>query len=92
MGDEMLTNLVRVGTVTAVDRGGRRARVVFDDMPSGWLYVLQHSGAVVDVKENGDPPHEHEAGVEVWMPAVNQTVLALYLPVDDGDGFILGAI
>lgn len=28
----------------------------------------------------------------LWMPRVNDTVLTLYLPVFNGDGFILGKI
>ena len=27
-----------------------------------------------------------------WMPLVNDTVLTLYLPVFNGDGFVLGGI
>ena len=39
----VLQNLVRVGTVTAVDPGNRTARVLFessDEMCSDWLAVL----------------------------------------------------
>lgn len=95
MDDEMMNDLVQLGTVTAVDLDSRRARVIFrekDDMPSGWLYVLQHNGAGVDITENGIPVHGQEASLAVWMPTVNQTVLVLYLPIFNGDGFILGAI
>lgn len=27
-----------------------------------------------------------------WMPKINDTVLALYLPMQDGDGFVLGGV
>ena len=42
--DYNLEDLVRVGTVSAVDSTKRRARVMFDDMGivSGGLYVLRH--------------------------------------------------
>lgn len=29
---------------------------------------------------------------DYWMPSVNTTVLTLYLPVFNGDGFVLGAM
>jgi len=69
-----IDNLVRVGTVSAVDGAKNRARVRFDDIGivSGGLYVLHHG--------------------EAWMPKVDDRVLVLYLPVFDGDGFILGVI
>lgn len=73
--ENIVENLVRIGTVSAVDAGKKKARVLFrdkDNLVSGWLYVIQHS--------------------DEWMPAVNDTVLVLYLPVFNADGFILGAI
>ncbi len=72
--EKILLNLVRLGTVTAVDAKKRRARVKFQDsgIISDWLPVVQSGGA--------------------WMPTVNRTVLTLYLPVFNGDGFILGVI
>jgi len=105
--ENILRNLVRIGTVSAVDNAGKKARVVFQDkgMTSGWLFVLQHPGTVNVEKdgkhshslpgggstgENGE--HGHEAAVAPWMPAVNDTVLVLYLPIFNGDGFILGVI
>lgn len=27
-----------------------------------------------------------------WMPKINDTVVALYLPIYDGDGFVLGGV
>ncbi len=106
--ENILHNLVRIGTVSAVDYAGRKARVLFKDrgITSGWLYVLQHNGAGVHIEDNGnhthtvsgvgltstDGEHNHNANLTYWMPAVNDTVLVLYLPVFNGDGFILGAI
>ncbi len=37
-------------------------------------------------------PHRHKLIIKPWMPKVNDQVLVLYLPVRDGDGFILGGI
>ena len=28
----------------------------------------------------------------VWMPKINDTVLAVFLPVYDGDGFVIGGV
>lgn len=108
MEDNILKNLVRIGTVSAIDNAGKRARVMFQDkgMTSGWLFVLQHSGAAVNVDDSGEHSHSlpgdgttgengehsHDAAVTSWMPAVNDTVLVLYIPVFNGDGFILGVI
>lgn len=36
--------------------------------------------------------HNHTASVNLWMPAVNDTVLAVYLPVFNSDGFVIGGI
>lgn len=71
--EKILLNLVRIGTVTAVDKTKGRARVKFQDsgITSGWLPVLQTGGG---------------------LPEVNSTVLTLYLPIFNADGFILGVI
>ena len=72
--EKILRNLVRIGTVTAVDQKKRRARAKFQDsgITSPWLYIVQAGAA--------------------WLPKVNDTVLVIYLPVFNGDGFILGVI
>lgn len=39
------------------------------------------------------PAHEHPLSTaERWMPEINETVLCLYLPVFNGDGFVLGTL
>ena len=92
MDDIDMSSLIQTGTVMAADPGTRRARVKFQgaESPSGWLYVLQHPGAKVEVEAAGG--HAHEAVLGEWMPKVNEQVLAVYLPVDSGDGFILGVV
>ncbi len=106
--ENILNNLVRIGTVSAVDNAHRKVRVLYrdkDNMTSDWLFVLQHPGAV-HIENNGEHlhtitgenltdlagEHAHEASVSYWMPAVNDTVLALYLPVFNGDGYVLGVV
>ncbi len=108
MDENILANLVRIGTVSSIDSGKRVVRVIFPDkdMVSGWLHVLQHPRAGVYIKPEGEHSHDiigggkteiegehdHAASVTYWMPRVNETVLVLYLPVFNGDGFVLGAI
>lgn len=39
------------------------------------------------------PVHSHPGSyLSQWMPGVGASVLVLYIPVDDGDGFVLGGI
>ena len=73
--EAILSNLVRVGTVSSIDSSKYRVRVYYQDkgIVSGWLGVVQTS----DTK---------------WMPNVNDTVLCLYQPLFNGDGFVLGEI
>ena len=81
-----ISQLVRIGTVTAVDNKKRMARVKFEDSTtvSGWLYVPAARPYANYEKD--------ESSLLPWMPRVNASVLALYLPVLDGDGFILGEL
>ncbi|WP_317399827.1 hypothetical protein [Anaerotruncus colihominis] len=105
--DTNLEKLVRLGTVTAVDAGKRQARVKYEDtgLPSGWLYVLAAPPSVPDYDapqrteleaggsgEAAYESHSHELIIKPWMPKVNETVLILYLPGDNTDGFVLGRV
>lgn len=96
--ENILKRLVRLGTVTDVNTGERKARVKYQDcsMTSGWLYVLDNrpgiptnSGTQETETEDG---HKHTLTVIPWMPKVNDTVVVLYLPIFNGDGFVLGGI
>lgn len=102
-----IENLVRVGTVTWKDDARRIARVVFRDsgLPSGLLYVLASRPYIPDYEGeqrteyeaggSGDAEfaaHKHDLDIKPWMPELDATVLCLYLPIHDGDGFILGEI
>lgn len=111
--DKILSRLVQVGYVTAVDPAKKKARVRFPDtgITSGWLLVVQHTTAGLHIIPDAEhthtindtytgggaastfPDHNHDGSyVTVWMPKVNEKVVVLYLPVADGDGFILGGI
>jgi len=108
MDENILQNLVRIGTVSSVDNSKNMARVIFKDknIVSGWLRVLQQPFPTVSIVQSGlhsheisgssttetDGEHGHEANISFWMPHINDTVLVLYLPVFNGDGFILGVI
>ena len=101
MTDKVLENLVRVGTVTAINLDERTARVKFQDtgITSGYLKVLSNQPYIPDY----DVPqcteldatigsHKHNLIIKPWMPHVNDTVLVLYLPVFNADGFVLGGL
>jgi phage baseplate assembly protein gpV len=57
--NNILENLVRIGTVSAVDNGKRKARVLFRDtgIVSDWLGVLQHFDADIYVDPDGEHTH-----------------------------------
>lgn len=105
--EKVLSGLVRVGKVTALDYQNRKARVFFEDrdLTSGWLYVLASRPYIPDYEgeqrteyESGGAgdsafeSHRHALDIKPWMPKINETVLTLYLPVFNADGFILGRI
>lgn len=106
--DNILKNLVRIGIVTAVDKERRLARVKYPDTgnTSGWLAVLANRTYIPDYDEKPQrteyagggaglaafESHSHELNIKPWLPKVNAQVLVLYLPVNGGDGFILGEI
>lgn len=105
--EKILSNLVRVGIVTAVNNDKHLARVTFEDtkLPSGWLVVLDNrpfipdyaAPQVTDKRAGGSgfpqyESHDHPLTIKQWMPQINQPVLVLYLPVKNADGFILGGM
>lgn len=105
--EKILSSLVRIGIVTAVNNDKYLARVKFDDqdLPSGWLIVLDNRPFIPDYdvlqrteyQAGGSgyaefENHIHPLKIKQWMPVVNQPVLVLYLPVKHADGFILGGI
>lgn len=100
-------DIVREGTVTAVDNNKRIAKVWFDALgiQSDWLPVLSNRDFIPDY----DAPqrtehqaggggyaafesHSHTLGIKPYMPAVNEKVLVLYFPLFNADGIILGGV
>ena len=107
MYETILKNLVRIGTVTATAPASRAARGKFQDtgVTSDWLPVLAARPYIRDYDGpqetearaggSGYPmfeSHTHGLVIRPWMPKVNATVLCLYLPVFNADGFILGEL
>ncbi len=105
-------SMVQIGVVSDVDKAKRMARVIWpaSGQTSGWLYVLQHFGAelnivldnehthqITDTHGGGlastEPDHNHSGStVTIWLPKVNESVLVIYMPVEDGDGFVIGRV
>jgi phage baseplate assembly protein gpV len=58
----------------------------------GTALSIQTDGAHTH-KTDEAPDHDHRGTVATWwVPRVNDKVLCLYLPVFNGDGFILGGV
>lgn len=89
--EDIVSRMVQIGVVTDTDAQGRRVRVKFPDtgLTSDWLRVLQNPCAVTAGSEQ---EHTHGVTVAAWMPKVNDTVLVVYLPVFNSDGFVIGGI
>jgi len=58
--ENILSRLVQVGTVTAINSGKRTARVKFQDtgITSGWLYVVQHYAANLYIEPDAEHTHK----------------------------------
>lgn len=85
MDEGIIKNMVRIGIVTDVDDEKRLVRVHFPDkqLTSGWLYLLKSPPTIENINDDDIKP---------WIPAVNDKVLCLYIPIFNGDGFVLGAL
>lgn len=100
-------DIVRIGTVTAVDNINHIARVWFEalEIESGWMPVLITNDFIPDYgvpqrteyEQGGSGAaayenHKHDLIIKPWMPKVGEKVLTLYFPVFNGDGVILGGV
>lgn len=94
MNDNTLSRLIQIGTVHAVNSAGTHARVRHQDtgITSDWLRILTRKPAVIVESGYGPDEHSHNVTVTDWIPNVNDTVLVIYLPVDDSDGFVIGGL
>ena len=89
--ENILAGLVRIGKVTDRDTSSGKVRVLFPDsgLTSDWLFSLQN---MTPITIGTTEEHSHTASSGTWTPSINQTVLCLYLPIPDADGFVLGVI
>ncbi len=88
----LLKNIVRIGEVSSVNSENKTARVIFKDkqnMISGPLRVVDNKASVITEEAQS---HIHSCDETQWLPKVKETVLCLYLPNGESDGFILGGI
>ncbi len=98
--EKILSRLVRVGVVTAVNNDKYIARVMFKDtkIQSDWMIVLDNRPFIpdYDVPQRtefeaggaGDAAfasHKHPLKIKQWMPKVGQPVLVLYVPVEKAE-------
>jgi len=95
-----IENMVRVGKVSSVNSLKKTARVIFEklgNLSSGDLPILQ-TGAMVSLAQASltygaeTQTHGHTVTVNSWMPYVGQYVVCLYLPIFNGDGWIIGGL
>lgn len=87
--------LIQIGIVTDTDTENHKVRVKFKDvnLTSDWLCVLQNTPRIsLVVGSVGDATLTREATIYPWMPAVNDVVLVIYLPIFNSDGFVIGGI
>lgn len=55
----------------------------------------RHRGRKAKAAEAVKPPlpaHSHAVKIAPWLPSPGDYVLCLYIPTDDGDGFVIGGI
>lgn len=105
--DPRVAGMVRIGTVSDVKNDEHKCRVIFKDsgMTSAWLYVVTNqpfipdydAPQVTEYRGGGAgmaafESHNHDLIIKPWMPKVGQTVLCLYMPVFNADGFVLGGV
>jgi len=53
------------------------------------IFDTYSNGGSASTIENHDHPGTH---IATWMPKVGERVLVLYIPIFNGDGFILGGL
>lgn len=87
---ENLGTILQIGQVKEIN--GTKAKVYFPDTKrtSDWLSVLQRPGEGVGVQQADG--HTHKASVTSWVPAAGASVLVIYPPYKNADGFIIGQI
>jgi hypothetical protein len=100
----VIASIGKVKEVREVIKSRYMAVVEFEDtgLVSDWLYILKRPLPPIEVNQSGghnhqgavsiEPSHTHDARQDGWLPEAGDRVLVLYLPVQNGDGFILGGV
>jgi len=80
--------MIQIGIITDTDTKQHKVRVKFKDtgLTSDWLCVLHNTPLITVTDANS------AIAVTPWMPKVNDSVLVIYLPVFNSDGFVIGGI
>lgn len=77
------------GWLRVIQRAGGVVAVAADNSHSHTIHDTYTGGGSASTV----PTHNHPGTVTAaWMPKINDTVLTLYLPVGQGDGYVLGVI
>ena len=76
--ENIVARMVQIGRVSSVNETGRRVRVILSEtgIVSDWLPYLSR----------------FRHNLPDQLPKINDRVVVLYLPVADGDGFVLGVL
>ncbi len=92
-------NIIRIGKVTDIKINSRQVRVHFPDVNiiSGWLKITCGSSAKVQYQTsseltNTESEHTHNVVISPWLPEIGDTVLCIYNPGFNEDGFVLGGL
>lgn len=90
---EDFATMLRIGVVMALDEEIHACRVKFPDTDiiSGFLPVLQHPYTKITLQPEKEHCHD-DSYTTFWSPRINDTVLCVYEPIFNGDGYVIGVI
>ena len=80
MDANQIKNLLRIGSVTAIDDAAQAVRVTFDDLDntvSSWLQVACWGASQDD---------NH------WLPDIDEQVCCLFMPTGNAEGYVLFSV
>nr|DAY55163.1 MAG TPA: type VI secretion protein [Caudoviricetes sp.] len=93
-----MDDIIRIGQVSEVNESEHMVRVHFADVDivSGWLKVIRSppfipKKGVAQETETADL-HKHEIKIAPWFPDIGDTVLCIYNPGFNEDGYVMGAL
>lgn len=96
-----MDDILRIGKVQSLNTANRTVRVFFADinMMSGEMKVLK-SPPFIGIEEEPkdlnktkkEQGHYHELDILPWFPQIGDSVLCLYNPGFNEDGYVIGAL